>query len=199
MVASQSISWSAHDRTIWTCQPTQTGLTLNFRHSVIQNGLLQLLVTQAASDLLNDGSCELLLLSLTLLSFVADPGVEDGLDLSSQLGLLAKLECRLFCLGGLLCTVEMGRGVVFSACLARSPSKTATGPSACAHLCERKERLCDVDNVLLLRDVVDAALHSLGVLSSGSIEDVGEFLRRQSAITSATCEVSRNQHSKVAL
>lgn len=67
-----------------------------------KNLLLGLLVLQAVEDLLLNRADELLLLALALLSLVADPAVESGLDLGGEVSLLAVYKSVVLELGGFL-------------------------------------------------------------------------------------------------
>jgi hypothetical protein len=76
--------------------------TLNVSDALLQNLLQDLGVLELLLDLGDDGSSQLLLLSLLNLALVADPGVEDSLGLSSQGSLLLELESLSLKLGSLL-------------------------------------------------------------------------------------------------
>lgn len=76
--------------------------TLDISYALLQNLLQNLGVLELLLDLGDDGSSELLLLALLDLALVADPGVEDGLGLGGQGGLLLELESLSLKLGSLL-------------------------------------------------------------------------------------------------
>lgn len=76
--------------------------TLNVSDALLQNLLQDLGVLELLLDLGDDGSSQLLLLSLLDLALVADPGVEDSLGLGSQGSLLLELESLSLKLGSLL-------------------------------------------------------------------------------------------------
>lgn len=65
--------------------------TLDISHALRQDLLQDLGVLQLLLDLGDDGIGQLLLLALLDLALVADPGVQDGLGLGSQGGLLLQL------------------------------------------------------------------------------------------------------------
>lgn len=65
--------------------------TLDISHALRQDLLQDLGVLQLLLDLGNNGVGQLLLLALLDLTLVADPGVQDGLGLCSQGGLLLQL------------------------------------------------------------------------------------------------------------
>lgn len=76
--------------------------TLNVGDALLQNLLKSLGVLELLLDLGNDRLSELLLLALLDLALVTDPGVEDGLGLGGQGGLLLELESLSLELGGFL-------------------------------------------------------------------------------------------------
>lgn len=65
--------------------------TLDISHALRQDLLQDLGVLQLLLDLGDDGISQLLLLTLLDLALVTDPGVQDGLGLGSQGGLLLQL------------------------------------------------------------------------------------------------------------
>lgn len=76
--------------------------TLNVGGALLQNLLQDLGVLELLLDLGDDGSSQLLLLSLLDLALVADPGVENSLGLGGQGSLLLELESLSLKLGSLL-------------------------------------------------------------------------------------------------
>lgn len=80
------------------------GRTLNICHALGEDLLQHLGVLELLLDLGNDALRQLALLALLDLALVADPGVEDGLGLSSQSSLLLELVGLGLELGGLLQT-----------------------------------------------------------------------------------------------
>lgn len=121
--------------------------TLHVRNGALEDLLLHLVVSQALGDLADDSLGEQVLLSLALLGLVADPRVEDLLDLGSDGGALLELEGVLLGLDGLL-----GDGV---------------------------ETLGHIHDIGLLRDLVDAVLHGLGVAGAGLVQDTGDLVDRR--------------------
>lgn len=84
----------------------QDGRTLDISHALRQDLLQDLGVLQLLLDLGDDGIGQLLLLALLDLALITDPGVQDGLGLGSQGGLLLQLIGLSLELGGFL----WGRG-----------------------------------------------------------------------------------------
>lgn len=78
------------------------GHTLNICHALGEDLLQHLGVLELLLDLGDDALGQLPLLALLDLALVADPGVEDGLGLGSQGGLLLELVGLGLELGGLL-------------------------------------------------------------------------------------------------
>jgi hypothetical protein len=87
-------------------------LTLNLGHSAGQKLLLGSLVLEVGKDLVDDSFCELSLLALLHLLFVADPAVEDGLDLRSDGNLLLLNEGLGLELGGFLREEKEGGSIL---------------------------------------------------------------------------------------
>lgn len=117
---------------------------LDLGNGVVKDLLLQLVVPKRVLNLLDNSGGKLALLLFTLAGLETNPRVEDGLDLSSEGGLLSELKDLLLGLCSLL-----GDGV---------------------------KGLGEADNVLLRLYGVNAGLNSLGVLGTGAVEDLGDFL-----------------------
>ena len=77
-------------------------LTLNLGNSACKDVLLRLFVLDRLQHVLNDGFREGSLFVLLGLLFVADPGVQDGLELGSQSNLLLEDERLGLEFGGFL-------------------------------------------------------------------------------------------------
>ncbi len=77
-------------------------LTLDLSNRGEEDVLLELLVSELSLDVLKDGGDELGLLGLAHLGLVADPGVEDRLDLGGEGDLLLERERLVLELSGLL-------------------------------------------------------------------------------------------------
>lgn len=117
---------------------------LDLGNGVFKDLLLQLVVPKRVLNLLDNSGGKLALLLFTLAGLETNPRVEDGLDLSSEGGLLSELKDLLLGLCSLL-----GNGV---------------------------KGLGEADNVLLRLYGVNTGLNSLGVLGTGAVEDLGDFL-----------------------
>lgn len=136
--------------------------TLDISYALLQNLLQNLGVLELLLDLGDDGGGQLLLLALLDLALVADPGVEDGLGLGSQGGLLLELESLSLKLGSLL--------------YSGSTSWSHNMVLLAIYLGDLKEGLGDVDNAAHLLDVLNAGLDGLGVVGAGAVEDVLDLL-----------------------
>ncbi|KAF3391753.1 hypothetical protein F1880_007821 [Penicillium rolfsii] len=77
-------------------------LTLNISNALLEDLLQNLGVLELLLDLADNSLGKLTLLALLDLALVADPGVEDGLGLSSKGGALLELVGLSLELGGLL-------------------------------------------------------------------------------------------------
>lgn len=143
--------------------------TLDISYALLQNLLQNLGVLELLLDLGDDGGGQLLLLALLDLALVADPGVEDGLGLGSQGGLLLELESLSLKLGSLL----YSESTSWSHNMAL---RQARFQKSHIYLGDLKEGLGDVDNAAHLLDVLNAGLDGLGVVGSGAVEDVLDLL-----------------------
>lgn len=76
--------------------------TLDVSDALLEDLLEDLGVLELLLDLGDNGLSELLLLALLNLALVSDPGLKDGLGLSSQSSLLLELESLRLKLGSLL-------------------------------------------------------------------------------------------------
>lgn len=84
--------------------------SLDLLNRLGQQSLLELWVANLGLDLGDDGSGQLLLLHLSDLGLVSDPGVKDGLGLVGDFNLLLELECLGLKSSGLLRDLEKSLG-----------------------------------------------------------------------------------------
>jgi hypothetical protein len=85
---------------------------LDVGHALLEDLLQNLGVLELLLNLGDNGGSKLLLLALLDLALVADPGVENGLGLGGQGGLLLELESLGLELGGFLGNLKQGLGDV---------------------------------------------------------------------------------------
>ena len=125
-----------------------------------------------------DGRDEISLLSFSDLSLVSDPGVEDGLDVGGDGGLLSK-SVRL--------VLESG-GFLGARWWSELPcAATERDEEGWTDLGEFEEGLGEGFDVLELSDGFNSRLDGFGVGGSGGVEDLGDFLStgRSSSVSRA--------------
>jgi hypothetical protein len=134
-------------------------LTLNIGNALLEDLLENLGVLKLLLDLGNDGLGKLLLLALLNLVLVAHPGFENLLGLGSKGSALLELVSLSLELGGFL---ENESSTTVS-------TRMRTNQS---YLGNSEELLGNVNNAGHLGDVVDTLLDSVGVVGTGSVQDV---------------------------
>lgn len=139
-------------------------LTLNIRNALLEDLLENLGVLKLLVDLADNGVGKLNLLALANLALVAHPRVENLLGLSSNGGALLELVSLRLELGGFLNWKERKTSA--------NPNVMSIQENCIIYPGDSEELLGNVNDTGELVDVVNALLDGVGVVGTGSVQDV---------------------------